>query len=106
MEDGTPALKLDGHLDESVKEKRLDIIMKEQQKISKELNANLIGQEFECLIDGITDDNEYYIGRTYMDVPDTDGLVFIKAENSHQFGDFIDVVIEDAVEYDLIAREK
>ena len=80
--------------------------MQEQQKISKELNKQLIGKTFECLIDGITDDDEYYIGRTYMDVPDTDGLVFIKAEKSHQVGEFINVVIEDAVEYDLIAKEK
>ena len=106
MEDGTPALKLDGHMDEKIKQKRLDIIMAEQQGISKDFNNSLIGKEFECLIDGIADDDKYYIARTYMDVPETDGLVFVEAEKSHQVGDFINVIIEDAVEYDLIAKEK
>lgn len=106
MEDGTPALKLDGHMDEKIKQERLDIIMAEQQGISKNFNGSLIGKEFECLIDGITDDDKYYIARTYMDVPETDGLVFIEAEKSHQVGDFVNVIIEDAVEYDLIAKEK
>lgn len=106
MEDGTPALKLDGHMDEKIKQERLDIIMAEQQGISKDFNGSLIGKEFECLIDGITDDDKYYIARTYMDVPETDGLVFIEAEKSHQVGDFVNVIIEDAVEYDLIAKEK
>ena len=106
MEDGTPALKLDGHMDEKIKQERLDIIMSEQQGISKNFNDSLIGKEFECLIDGITDDDKYYIARTYMDVPETDGLVFVEAEKSHQVGDFVNVIIEDAVEYDLIAKEK
>ena len=106
MEDGTPALKLDGHMDEKIKQERLDIIMAEQQGISKNFNSSLIGKEFECLIDGITNDDKYYIARTYMDVPETDGLVFIEAEKSHQVGDFVNVIIEDAVEYDLIAKEK
>ena len=106
MEDGTPALKLDGHMDEKIKQERLDIIMAEQQGISKSFNDSLIGKEFECLIDGITDDDKYYIARTYMDVPETDGLVFVEAEKSHQVGDFVNVIIEDAVEYDLIAKEK
>ena len=66
MEDGTPALKLDGHMDEKIKQERLDIIMAEQQGISKNFNDSLIGKEFECLIDGITDDDKYYIARTYM----------------------------------------
>ena len=106
MEDGTPALKLDGHMDEKIKQERLDIIMAEQQGISKNFNDSLIGKEFECLIDGITDDDKYYIARTYMDVPETDGLVFVEAEKSHQVGDFVNVIIENAVEYDLIAKEK
>lgn len=105
MEDGTPAVKLDGHIDEKIKSDRLDAVMSKQQMISQELNNNLIGKKFECIIDGITDDDEYYICRTYMDVPDTDGLVFVKVKKSHQIGDFIDVVVEDAEEYDLIASE-
>lgn len=105
MEDGTPAVKLDGHMDESIKAERYDEIMKIQQEISEEFNNTLVNKTFICIIDEITEDGEFYIGRSYMDVPDIDGLVFIKKENQHEIGDFIDVVITEVTEYDLIATE-
>lgn len=105
MEDGTPAVKLDGHLEEEIKEERLDKIMTIQQEVSKEFNDSLIGKEFECIIDSVTEDGEYYITRSYMDVPDIDGLIFVKNEKEHKIGDFIKVIIESAEEYDLIGKE-
>lgn len=105
-EDGTPAVKLRPHLDAKTKEKRYKEIMKEQQKVSKENNNKLIGKEIECMIEGITEDGEYYISRSYMDVPNEDGLVFIKKSKAYQSGDFAKVDIVEALDYDLIAREK
>ncbi|MBO5178805.1 MAG: 30S ribosomal protein S12 methylthiotransferase RimO [Clostridia bacterium] len=105
-EDGTPAVKLRPHLDAKTKEKRYKEIMKEQQKVSKENNNELIGKEIECMIEGITDDGEYYISRSYMDVPNEDGLVFIENLKVYQSGDFTKVDIIEALDYDLIAREK
>ena len=105
-EDGTPAVKLRPHLDAKTKEKRYKEIMKEQQKVSKENNNKLIGKEIECMIEGITEDEEYYISRSYMDVPNEDGLVFIEKEKVYQSGDFTKVDITEALDYDLVAREK
>lgn len=105
-EDGTPAVKLRPHLDAKTKEKRYNEIMKEQQKISKKNNEQLIGKELECMIEGITDDGECYISRSYMDVPNEDGIVFIEKSKTYQFGDFTKVDVVEALDYDLIAREK
>jgi ribosomal protein S12 methylthiotransferase len=105
MEDGTPAVKLDGHADETVKEERHDKIMEAQQLVSEEFNASLINKTFECIIDAITEDGEYYVCRTYMDVPDIDGLVFVKNEKEHSVGEFIKAKVEQTLEYDLVAIE-
>ena len=105
-EDGTPAVKLRPHLDAKTKEKRYKEIMKEQQKVSKENNNKLIGKEIECMIEGITEDEEYYISRSYMDVPNEDGIVFIEKTKAYQSGDFAKVDVIEALDYDLIAKEK
>ena len=69
------------------------------------LNASLINKTFECIIDTITEDGEYYVCRTYMDVPDIDGLVFVKNEKEHSVGEFIKAKVEQTLEYDLVAIE-
>ncbi len=105
MEDGTPAVKLDGHMDEEIKLDRYNQIMEIQQKNSEEFNETLLGNELTCIVDEITEDREYYVCRSYMDVPDIDGLVFVQNEHEHDIGDFINVKIMDVTEYDLIAKE-
>lgn len=105
-EDGTPAVKLKPHLDAKTKERRYKTIMREQQKVSRENNSQLIGKEVECMIEDITSDGEYYISRSYMDVPNEDGLVFIEKTKEYKSGDFTKVDVVEALDYDLIAREK
>ncbi len=104
-EDGTPAIKLKEQIPEERKEERYDIIMSLQQEISKENNKKNIGKKLNCIIDGVTEDGEMYITRSYMDVPEEDGIVFVKKEKEHQVGDFIEVVVKEAFEYDLVADE-
>ena len=104
-EDGTPAVKLKDHIPEERKEDRLDIIMSIQQEISNENNQKLIGKKLKCIIDGVTEDGEMYITRSYMDVPDIDGFVFVKKEKEHEIGEFIECVVKDAFDYDLVAEE-
>ena len=103
IEDGTPAEKLDGHMDESIKEERRNEIMEIQQKISKEKNEEIIGKELECKIDSKADLG--YIARSYRDVPDEDGLVFIETPKEHRTGDIVLAKVTNAEEYDLIAEE-
>ena len=79
--------------------------MKIQKKISRENNEKLIGKELEVLIENITDDGEYYIGRSTREVPDdTDGVVFIKNTEELIIGNFIRARVEKALDYDLIAH--
>lgn len=103
IEDGTPAEKLDGHMDEEIKEARRELIMQIQQQISKTKNEEIIGKELECKIENITPDG--YIARSYRDVPNEDGLVFVYSNKTHKIGDIILVNVTGAEEYDLIAEE-
>lgn len=104
-EEGTPAVKLKEQIPEERKEERYDQIMSLQQEVSAENNQKIIGKELECIIDGLTDDEKMYVARSYRDVPDTDGVVFIKNEKPHEIGEFVKCIINEAYEYDLIAEE-
>ena len=102
-EDGTPAVKLDGHIKANIKKSRANEIMKIQNKISRENNEELIGKELEVLIENITEDGKYYTGRSTREVPDdTDGIVFVENTKDLIIGDFVKVKIEKALDYDLI----
>lgn len=104
-EEGTPAVKLKEQIPEERKEERYDQIMSLQQEVSAENNQKIIGQKLECIVDGLTDDGEMYVTRSYRDVPDTDGFVFVNKEREHKVGDFIECIVKKAYEYDLIAEE-
>ena len=105
MEDGTPAEKLPEQIAEKVKEERYNIIMKLQNKISVERNNKLINNEFCCVVDDYIQDDDCYIGRTYMDIPNEDGVIFINTSKDHSIGDFVTVKVTDAKDYDLIGEE-
>ena len=82
-EEGTPAAKLPNQIHYKTKIKRYNKIMELAQKISKQKLQEKIGQEYEMLIETETFDKRYYVGRTYMDIPEEDGLVFIPKNNIH-----------------------
>ena len=103
-EDGTPAVKLDGHLKMNIKKARANEIMKLQNKVSRENNEKLIGREIEVLLENITEDGKYYVGRSTREVPDdTDGGIFIENTKEVIIGSFMNVKIVEALDYDLIA---
>lgn len=102
-EEGTPAAGFKGQIHPMTKKSRRNKIMKLQQKISKEKLEEKIGNKFEALIEGKTLDNKYYISRTYMDVPDMDGVCLIKNTKKLNNGEFVTCIITDVLEYDLIA---
>lgn len=104
-EDNTPAARLKEHIHHETKKSRYNKIMKLQEQISKESLNEKIGKTFKVLIEAKTLDNEYYIGRTYMDVPDIDGVVFIKNNDKDDLiNKFIECKILEANEYDLIGE--
>ena len=75
-----------------------------QQKISKQNLDAKLGKKVTALIEGISEDRAYYIARTYMDVPDIDGIMYIKNTENHFIGEFVDCKIAEVKEYDLIAK--
>ncbi len=104
-EDGTPAEKMENQIHPNTKKARYNKIMKLQQKISEERLKNKIGKTYKTLIEEKSFDGRYLIGRTYMDVPDEDGVVFVEnTTDKDLIGKFVDVEIIDVQEYDLIGK--
>ena len=104
-EDGTPASKLPEQIHGNTKKLRYNKIMKIQQKISNEKLKEKIGQEIEVLVEDITTDKKFLIGRTKQDVPEEDGIIYIKNNNQENIlNTFKYAKIIDVKDYDLIGE--
>ncbi len=101
-EDNTPAEKLKNQIHHMTKRSRRNKIMELQQNISKIKLEENIGKEFEAIIDDITEDKKYYIGRTYMDMLDEDGVVFIEKTQDNLKDKFVKIRITEVLNYDLV----
>ncbi len=109
-EKGTPAGDMPGQVPEKVKMKRYREAMLRQQKISSQKNRRMVGQTVEALVDGTgtLEDGKgrqvpIYVGRTYRQAPEVDGMVFIKPpkETELKQGDVVKVRVTESTEYDL-----
>ena len=107
-EEGTLAALMPAQVPEKVKRERMNILMKDQQDISKEIQESFVGRELNVLIEekeksvgAGSKPTLTYIGRSEYDAPDVDGLVYVRSEKELKSGDFIRVKITDAYEYDL-----
>jgi ribosomal protein S12 methylthiotransferase len=99
-EENTHAFSMEDSLPEHEKEQRASTIMDIQQEISSEINQLKIGQQFKTIIDRV--EGEYYVGRSEHDSPEVDNEVLIKTDSNYaRIGDFVQVQITDAVDYDL-----
>lgn len=108
-EDGTPAAKLPNQIHGNTKKARYNQIMKAQQSISRENLEKNLNKELEVLIEDISFDGKYYIGRTMQDVPEMDGLVYIKnkkPQNRNIMNHFVTCKVVEISDYDLIAEMK
>lgn len=104
-EEGTPAEKLPNQIHGNTKKSRYNKIMEAQQKISNENLKSKIGKKYEVLIENISFDKQFYIGRTMQDVPEIDGLVYIKNnDDGKKLNSFVESKIIDVSNYDLIAE--
>ncbi len=100
-EDGTPASRLKEQIHPSTKKRRYNKIMQIQKEISKQNLEKKIGKTYEVLIENISFDKKYYIGRTSMEVPDIDGVVYIENTKENLIGKFVKCKIKDVNDYDL-----
>lgn len=103
-EEDTPAAKMDGQIDEEVKEDRQAELMELQQDIVFEQAEDMIGRELLVMIEGKVADENAYVGRTYRDAPNVDGLIFVNTDEELMSGDFAKVKVTGAMEYDLIGE--
>ena len=103
-EEGTGAEKMSNQVHPATKKSRYNKIMKLQQEISRENLENKIDTTQKTRIDEITKNQKYYVGRTYMDVPEIDGVVYIKNTKQLNLGDWVDCKITEVKDYDLMGE--
>lgn len=103
-EEGTPAASMPDQIEESIKEDRRAELMELQQEIAFEQAENMIGKEVLVMIEGKVADENAYVGRTYKDAPNVDGLIFVNTDAELMSGDFAKVKVTGACEYDLIGE--
>ena len=102
-EEGTRAASLDEQIPNNIKEERKNEIMAIQSEISSEILSKNLGKTFEVLIEEKIDDNNY-VGRTYMDSPEIDGVTYVQSDKELEIGDFVQVEIIDSLDYDLVGE--
>ena len=103
-EEGTPAAAMPDQIAEEVKEERQAELMELQQEIAFDAAEDMKGREVLVMIEGKVADENAYVGRTYKDAPNVDGLIFINTDEELVSGDFARVKVTGALDYDLIGE--
>lgn len=103
-EDGTPAARLKEQIHPATKKKRYNLIMSVAKDISAEKLKSYIGKEYKVLVEDTTFDHKFCVGRSYMDIPDTDGMVIIKDCDAKLVGEFVNCKVTAVNNYDLITK--
>lgn len=104
-EDGTPAAKMDGQIDEDVKAERKDYILQLQKGISARVCERYVGRILQVIVEGkIEGEDNIYCGRSYRDCYEIDGFVFFKSDEELMAGDFYNIKITEAGDYDLVGE--
>jgi ribosomal protein S12 methylthiotransferase len=102
FEPGTPAEPLGNPIPEHVKVERLEYLMQVQGEISLERNQRFIGKTLDVLVEGVDEENQISIGRSYRDAPEIDGLVIV--EGLATIGELVQVKINSAITHDLVGE--
>ena len=104
-EEDTIAAAFEDQLDEQVKNDRMELIMADQMIIAAEKNEEKIGSVVEVLIEGWDDYIKCYFGRSHADAPEIDGKVFFTSDEPLVIGDYVYVLVNDCLEYDLLGEK-
>ncbi|MBS6251832.1 MAG: 30S ribosomal protein S12 methylthiotransferase RimO [Clostridium sp.] len=107
-EEGTPAEKLPNQVHGNTKKARYNRIMQEQKEISRCNQEKKLGKKFYVLVEDMSFDANYFVGRSFQDVPEIDGVVYIKNEGNRKLeevlNNFVECEVVEVSEYDLIAK--
>ncbi len=103
-EEDTPAAAFENQIDEQTKQDRAELIMSDQMEIAAKKNEEKIGKTVEALVEGYDSYIKCYFGRTAADAPEVDGKIFFFATRQLEFGEFVNVLVNDCIEYDLLGE--
>ena len=103
-EEGTPAYDMPNQVPESVKKKRMEAIMSDQNHIHNDFNARFVGSELEVLCEGYDEVSESFYGRSYADAPDIDGKIYFSSPKRIREGEFVKVAVTEVIDYDLVGK--
>ena len=103
-EEGTASFGFDGKIDEQTKQDRYDILMQTQLTVTEEQNAKKVGSVYTVLCEGFDTVAEVYYGRSYADAPDVDGRIYFTSQKKLSEGEFAEVEITEALDYDLVGH--
>lgn len=101
-EENTPAAKMPNQILKKTKVARQKELMELQQQIAFEHAQSMVGRHLQVMIEGKLVEEGIFIGRTYMDAPNIDGYIFVHTPDELMSGEFADVLVTNAKEYDLI----
>jgi len=104
-EEGTAAARMKQQVPGFVKNMRRNQIMKLQQGIAFERATEMIGRTVDVLIEGKLPEDGVFVGRTYKDAPNVDGMIFVNSNRELVTGDIVKALVTDSREYDLIGEE-
>lgn len=104
-EEGTPAYKLDGQIDEKIKNKRLKKLYSVQKKVVEKNYSQLIGKTLTVLAEGFDENELVYYGRAYFNAPDIDGKVYFFSADEISEGEYYQIKITQATAYDLYGEK-
>lgn len=103
-EENTKAAEMPNQIEESVKEDRRAELMELQQDIALDKGEDMVDRILTIMIEGKVADENAYVGRTYKDAPNVDGYIFVNTDEELMSGDFVNVRVTGALEYDLIGE--
>lgn len=103
-EERTPAYDMPNQVPESVKKKRMEAIMSDQNRIHNDFNARFVGSELEVLCEGYDEVSESFYGRSYADAPDIDGKIYFSSPKRIREGEFVKVAVTEVIDYDLVGK--
>ncbi len=104
-EEDTPAAEFEGQLDAQTKVDRAETVMQQQMSIAEQKNEAKFGTVQRVLIEGYDNYIKCYFGRSQCDAPEVDGKIFFMSDTPLKIGDFVNVQINDCLEYDLLGEK-
>lgn len=104
-EEGTPAAKLDGQIEEQIKQDRADKLMQMQLDIVAAKNEKLVGKKLTVLCEGFDPVSEMHFGRSAADAPEIDGKIFFWSARRVDLGTFVKIRVTEVQDYDLVGEK-